>query len=409
MIFKNLFKHDLDWSVDWDNILKIPQFAKLRETPQSKTWHQEGNCWKHTILVTDTLRKILQQYDISEGSDMWIMCMSAAICHDLGKGESTKFSIEKDDWVTKNHGVIGERITRKLFHDEDIVLREKVCYMVRHHMALHHVLDNNKDTDFILTKLSHGIVSIKFMMMLNEADSLGSINEFDTIETICNKHNKLLSFCFKLCCYDNPCCLNNKSQLIRNFINYNGEVINDKNDFCVYIMVGFPGCGKSTIIERYLPNITVISRDKIRCELGINGATNENQKKVIGTKEEEDTVSNIFNKKMIDCCKNKESFILDNTNLKYNYRKDYLLKIMKYNPIVKIIYIEAPNFIESCIKRREGEIPISVYDRMEKNFDFPQLYECNELFLYKEHNNREDEIYLFDSKNSTVYEKSKFN
>jgi hypothetical protein len=69
---------------------------------------------------------------------------------------------------------------------------------------------------------------------------------------------------------------------------------------------------------------------------------------------------------------------------------------MKYNPKVKIIYIEAPNYIKDCIERRKGEIPKKVYDRMESNFDFPQLYECDELIIVKQHSDGTDETHIFN-------------
>ena len=68
---------------------------------------------------------------------------------------------------------------------------------------------------------------------------------------------------------------------------------------------------------------------------------------------------------------------------------------MKYNPKVKIIYVEAPNYIKDCIERRKDEIPKKVYDRMENNFDFPQLYECDELIIVKQHTDSKDEIHTF--------------
>ena len=395
MKFKDLFNDG--WSVNWENIEKLSWFEKLKSTQQSSVWHKEGDVYKHIRLVTEAMENILRMNGIYPGDTEWIMCMSAAICHDLGKGETTKWSDEKKDWSTKNHGVVGERITRNLFHDEDIVLREKVCYMVRHHMTLHHVFDEGKDSDKILKRLSHGIVPVKFMMMLNEADSRGSINDIETKEMICDKHNKLLEKCYTLCCYAKPYDFVEKSQLIRDFIDYQGEVVNDTNDFCVYIMCGFPGCGKSTYIKNNLSDKKIISRDIIRCELGIGGATIENDKKVVGTREEEDKVSEIFNKKMIEYCENKESFVLDNTNLKYQYRKDYLKKVMKYNPKVKIIYIEAPDFIKDCRKRRNGEISKEVYKRMNDNFDFPQLYECNELVIVKQDDFNGNQEFSFNS------------
>lgn len=392
MKFKDLFNED--WSVNGEKIAEISHFSKLQETSQSSTWHKE-DCWTHLQLVTQAMEILLKRNLIERGSENWVMCMSAAICHDLGKGETTKWSEEKNDWTTKNHGVVGERITRHLFYDEDIVLREKVCYMVRHHMTLHHVYDKPEETNKRLIKLSHGIVEMRFMILLNIADSLSSINDIETEDDIFDKEMNLTNDVSTLRCYQKPYSFIDKSQLIRDFIDYNGEVINNTNDFCVYILCGFPGCGKSTYYKEFLADNPIISRDIIRGELGINGATTTNDKKVVGTREEEDKVSEIFNKKMIEYCENKESFVLDNTNLKYQYRKDYLLKIMKYNPKVKIIYVEAPNYIKDCIERRKDEIPKKVYDRMENNFDFPQLYECDELIIVKQHTDSKDEIHTF--------------
>lgn len=393
MKFKNLFNED--WSVNWEKILTISHFSKLQETPQSSTWHKEGNVFTHLQSVTQAMERLLKRNLIEKGSENWVMCMAAAICHDLGKGETTKWSEEKNDWTTKNHGAVGERITRRLFSDEDIVLREKVCYMVRHHMTLHHVYDKSDEANKRLIKLSHGLVSMNYMILLNIADSMGSINDIETEDSIYDKEMRLMNDVSSLHCYQKPYSLIEKSQLIRNFIDYNGEVVNDTNDFCVYILCGFPGCGKSTYYREFLIDKPIISRDIIRGELGIDGATTTNDKKVVGTREEEDKVSEIFDKKMIEYCENKESFVLDNTNLKYQYRKDYLLKIMKYNPKVKIIYVEAPNFINDCIERRKGEIPKKVYDRMESNFDFPQLYECDELIIVKQQADGTEKTHVF--------------
>ena len=394
MKFKDLFNED--WSVNWEKIMKIPQFDKLMSTKQSAVWHKEGNVYLHLSLVTQAMEKLLNRNLVVVGSPAWVMCMAAALCHDLGKADTTKWSDEKNDWTTKNHGVVGERITRNLFYDEDVILREKVCYMVRHHMTLHHVYDKPEETNKRLIKLSHGLVPMNYMILLNIADSLGSINDIETEDSIYDKEMKLMNDVSSLLCYQKPYSLVEKSQLIRHFIGYDGKVINDNNDFCVYILCGFPGCGKSTYYKEFLADKPIISRDIIRGELGIAGATTTNDKKVVGTREEEDKVSEIFDRKMIEYCENKESFVLDNTNLKYQYRKDYLLKIMKYNPKVKIIYVEAPNFINDCIERRKGEIPKKVYDRMESNFDFPQLYECDELIIVKQHSDGSNKTHIFN-------------
>ena len=199
MKFKDFFNED--WSVNWKRIHKLYWFEQLSHTPQSSVWHREGCVLAHTHNTVSEIEKILSNNDIEKGSEEWIMCVMAAICHDLGKADTTKWSVEKNDWTTKNHGVVGERITRNLLFDEDIILREKICYMVRHHMTLHHVLDNPDETNKRLIKLSHGIVPIKYMLWLNEADSKGSINDIETEEFLNNKINTIYDKVCAMACY----------------------------------------------------------------------------------------------------------------------------------------------------------------------------------------------------------------
>ena len=393
MKIKDFF--DENWTIKWDDIFEIPCFDDLKLTPQSLKWYRGVSASCHTKLVPNELDKILTENNISKGSDEWILCMSAAICHDLGKSVATFYSNKRMDWSTNNHSIASEKITRNLLYDEEIEIREKICYMVRHHMVLHHIFDKPNKTDRRLIKLSHGLIPIKYMLYLNFADSIDSMNRAETEESLTNKYNKVVERCLALDCYDKPFSLVDKSQLIRDFIDCKDEIVNKNNDFSVYIMCGFPGCGKSTYIKNYLSDKTIISRDTIRGELGINGATIDNDKKVDGTKEE-DEISEIFNKKMIECCEKKESFVIDNTNLKRQYRKDYLLKIMKYNPKVNIIYVEAQNFINNCIDIRNDEISKSVYDKMNDDFDFPQLYECDRLIIVKE-NTISEKSYEYNS------------
>ena len=393
MKFKELFNED--WSVNWAKIDGLPSFEVLKQTPQSYKYHKEGNVLNHTHLVTQEMEKILsEKSDFKKGGMIWLVLMSAAICHDLGKAETTFWSEEKNDWSCKNHGAVGERITRNLFSDEEFLLRERVCYMVRQHMVLHHILDDEEKFPTKLKKLSHGLVCVKYMLWLNEADSRGSINEVEDDTDLSEKLSKIERKTDDYGCLWKPYAMVEKGHLIREFFSI-GEPLNKTQNFVVYMMCGFPGCGKSTYIKERLSDKTVISRDIIRQELGINGATIKNDKKTVGTKEQEDKVSEIFNAKVIECCEQKKSFVIDNTNLKFQYRKKYLDMVMKYNPLIKVIYVEAPDFLNDCMKRRDGEIEKKVYDRMKESFDFPQLYECDELVLVKQDDKTVKE-YLFN-------------
>lgn len=382
MLFKDFFNEDN--SINWKRVETTHEFCRLAKTPQSKIWHQEGDVLTHTKMVCAEMAKLLENNGIAKGTDVYTMSMIAALCHDLGKADTTKWSDEKNDYETKNHGIVGERITRKLFMEENIHHREMVCYMVRHHMTLHHVLDDLEKTDDRLIKLSYGLITIHTMLMLNEADSRGSKNDIETDEAITEKVCKIRERCQELDCYNGSYSRGRYYSFLKK---WNDIVTRDSDEnnheFVVYIMCGFPGCGKSTYIKNYLPNIKVISRDIIRCELGIGGATVENQKKVVGNKEEEDRVTQVSDEKIREYCEKKMSFVIDNTNLRSVYRKDILKKVLPYNPEIRIVYVEPNGGIEECMRRREGEIDRSVYERMSKSFDFPQINECNELTIVK--------------------------
>lgn len=403
MKFRELF--DKDMKPLWDKIEIIKEFAVLKNTPQSTAWHMEGNVMNHVKRVVEVMEEELFKMNVDKDSKYYLIMMSAALCHDLGKATTTKWDKEKNDWVCSHHGEAGENITRLLFYEDDFILRELVCYMVRWHMNLHHILDND-NIDEVLTIMAQGWVSIKDMLILNKCDSLGSKNDIETYEFLENRWNTIKGKAkrlgiFEMNWYDYQCrevCRerNRKDDHLllpldwRNVKEAAHEILKQeidkgnkpdwksdigKNDFfTVYMMVGLPGSGKDTLIKEYLNGIPIICRDDIRTEIGIKG------EKPQGNKEQEDKVTKIFEERMIENCKKKQSFVINNTNLKKQYRKRFLEIIRPYEPKVIYIYVEAPS-LEDNYKRREGQIKPEVIKKMALNFDFPLPSEFNYFFL----------------------------
>lgn len=124
MKFIDIIKND---EVDWDKVNTIPEFSILNETMQSQKWHKEGDVMKHTRNVVDIIKREISKENYLKR----LLFISAALCHDIGKGTTTKWDKEKNDYTSLNHGLAGEKIVRKLFFDEDTFVREEVCYMVR--------------------------------------------------------------------------------------------------------------------------------------------------------------------------------------------------------------------------------------------------------------------------------------
>ena len=385
MKFRDLFDKET-WLPNWDYIFSVEEFKVMEDCKQSSTFHKEGNVKKHTKLVTDEMLKYLKEKENITPSDntYYITMMSAAICHDLGKPSTTKFDKKKNDYATSNHGMAGAVIARKLFFDEDYVLRENVCYMIRNHMILHHILDKKGMISRKIMALSHGRVTFKDMLILNICDSLGSINDIEGHDFLEKKVAELKERAYSLGCFDKPYRFRNDYEKVDYFASNDedtaGIEINEDEcgKFTMYVMIGVPGSGKSTFIEKYLKDVVVISRDLIRTEIGISG------EKPQGNKKQEDEVTRLFNEKVMECCKEKKNFVIDNTNVKKSYRKEYTNMVKGYRPNIEYVYVEAPD-LQSYYDRREGLMPLSVIDRMWSNFDFPDPTEYNNLTIYKQY------------------------
>ena len=63
-------------------------FDSLESTDQNPKWHPEGNVWLHTLYVIDAAIEIALREKLTESQR--IILMLSAMCHDLGKPDTTK-------------------------------------------------------------------------------------------------------------------------------------------------------------------------------------------------------------------------------------------------------------------------------------------------------------------------------
>lgn len=371
---------------DWNTILSIKEFRDLGLCQQSTVWHKEGNALVHVTSVTNHMVNYFHDNGLPMNDDYYIQMVSAALCHDLGKPSTTKWEEDLQEYKTKCHGQVGARITRKLFFDEpDIELREKVCCMVKNHMTLHHILDSKKEIDKKLKRLSWNMVTVKDMLLLKHCDSLGSKNDVETPEMLDKVFNEIKENAERLDCYEKPFQFENNFERLKYFYGVENSENYDEH-FLAIIMVGLPGAGKDTFIKSFsgdnglnvnLSNLPMLCRDLIRTEIGIKG------EKPQGNKAQEDKVTDIFNKRMMELCKDHKSFIVNNTNLLKKYRQDYCKKVIEHGGTPIFVYVEAPT-LEETKKRREGQIKPEIIDNMFWRFEFPEPSECLlPMVLYK--------------------------
>ena len=387
--FKDLFNENNE--PNWDFIETIPEFKKLASTKQSSVWHKEGDALTHTKLVTQVMLDNMQEMKVDPTSEYYVMMMAAAICHDLGKGCTTKWDAEKKDWACKRHGFASARIIRTLFYHEDIDLREKVCYMARHHMTLHHIFDKPERTTKALIRLSCGLVTVQDMNILNWCDSMGSQTDEQTDEQVAERFTKIAKLCKQMKCYtERYPDFKNDWHMMEFFRNQDYKLPTDVEvpeqsnhpRLNIIVMVGVPGSGKDYYFEHECASLgmKMLSRDVIRTEIGLTGD------KPQGTKAQEEEVTKIFNERMLEYCKNAQSFVINNTNVRKEYRSVYLDMCLPYYPRIIYVYCESPDLSVNK-ERRHRMMPDKVIDRMWNDMEFPEPIEYCDGIIFKQEKN----------------------
>ena len=371
MKLNDFFDHNM--SPNWDLLLKT--FPEMETCHHSARWHKEGSVINHTRLVYNAMCERIKNVKRKDYTEWSLIMLSAALFHDIGKISTTYFDEKQGDWCCKSHGEAGEKLFRKVFFEERLDLREKVAYLIRYHMLLHHTLQKGEEKkEKELIQLMNGLIPIDDMIILHECDCRGSINEENNddyvkkhIADIQNEVNKLK--------------LEGKDNLWNN--------VSD-NTAKMYVMIGIPGSGKSTYAEALrkaektngLSSLPIVSRDVIRIEMGMCSYG----EKCIGTPKQEDEVTRLMKKKIQDCASNGMSFIIDNTSLKSKYRKEYFDYVKKYDIVPIYVYVEAPS-LEENFRRRDGEIDSTIIQRMWDGFEFPNHSECYEMWLVDQRTN----------------------
>lgn len=130
------------------------------------------------------------------------------------------------------------------------------------------------------------------------------------------------------------------------------------------VMFGLPGSGKNYKIEQngWSERYVIISRDDIREELfGDKGCHDDEEK-----------VTKVFNKRLMEAIERRDSIIINNTNLKMKYRKVFydLCSIYNYKYIVDTC--ERP--LEYIYEVRPGKQWKEIIQRMLSEIEYPIKY-----------------------------------
>lgn len=177
-LFKEVRRHLLEDekpSIYLNSLLKHPLFqeepflllSRLKQTPQSKKYHPEGDAWNHTMLVVDEAAK---RKKYSKNPEVFLF---GALLHDIGKPSTTK--MRHGRWTSYNHDREGVALARQFlsYFSVEEALIQKVCALVAFHM---HILYVTKDLPFAETERMKKEADIDEIALLGYCDRMGRTN-----------------------------------------------------------------------------------------------------------------------------------------------------------------------------------------------------------------------------------------
>ena len=362
----------LEIDIHWDYIYSIPEFAALKTLHQSPKWHSESE-WVsgHVEMVANKCKSWIEcNRNLDE--EFAVILMMSALFHDIGKATTTFLKESDNMWHHYGHEVESEKITRRILWDLGYRLREKICGIVRWHMEPFNII-RSKDPVSKIIDLQNKVYSLRSLYYMKKFDMRGSrsadpeLTKFDSILL-----DSFADICMSLNCFHSK----NNIDDIKKKIN---DLTNKKPKLTVEMYIGLPGAGKDTAIAASMSDgedRAIICRDDIRVELGFC----EEGEKYLGTNDEENKVTEVFNRKLKDAAESGKVIVLNNMNNRRKYRDAYKQMLKDYNVCWKYIYVEASE-LNKNIERRKGQIHELAFRKMVETFEFPTSDEYDELLI----------------------------
>lgn len=369
--------------LNFEFIENLDIINSMKGVQQNSLYHQEGDVHTHTVYVLFKLYYILKDADFNFISiyDKQKLLITA-LFHDIGKINTTYFDEKDQEYHCKNHGRVGANLFRQLFIEEsDIKAKEEICFMIKHHMFFHKFNKNNEIDVIKLHKIKNSLSGTLFLgfLQLHKADVMCSFKKenYNMKETVREVNEKITKILYLTIDSENVL-----KQYKETF--FGKPIFNlDKPKRNVYIMFGLSGSGKTTFVKKHSNNKKYyhISRDMIRVQLNIGGAKTENDK-VIGSREEEEKVTKLFNDTLITYLQSNDDLpiYIDNTHMSTVYMENLIELITAYNVDYKIFAITSVP-VETCMKRRGITEKDNYIQKQYDKMDVPEPWLCEVEYI----------------------------
>ena len=356
-----------NFAINWRELEdKFEWLRVLADCPQDARYHAEGNVLTHTKLVCEALVGLPQWQALPETQRS--VLFAAALLHDVAKPNATK--VEDSGAISsKGHVLQGAKMTQEILWDLNVPFkqREEVVALVKYGSLPLWFWDKSNPQQAVI-KASQ-MIRCDMLAMLAEADVRGRY---------CDDQNQLferIDF-FKEFCQENDCFTQPRSfrSAHSRFIYFQKEDKSpdyhayDDTRFQVVMMSGLPGSGKDTWIKENLPDLMVISLDRLRHQMGVEPGANQSE------------VANAAKSLAKDYMRAGESFIWNATNLNRQLRGMLINLFAAYQAEIRIVYLEK-SWTELLRRNqtRTEKVPEKVLYRMKNRLEVPTVIEAHRV------------------------------
>lgn len=340
--------------VDWGSLcLKFPVFETMKTIFSHPKWHAEGSVFEHTKMVynkgVEYIKSRCQECNIEledfiHESDDVKLILPTLLLHDIGK---TKCIIGEDGYIkSSGHEELSVQLSQEILYILPIEYRVIISCLIKMHDL----------------RYQYKTITVKKIQQRVKYIS-------DIISYYIHPCSKLINF------YDNVLSVVFRSDFygsIRSEELKDEDVEKDIRELRQYfyepemiVMVGLPGSGKNHTIQQkgWDKRHTIISRDDIRKELFGDKDCHD---------DDEGKVSDIFYKRLQCAINNRENIVINDTNLKRKYRKQFYDLCQIHNYRYKIQYCERP--LDEIFKVRTGEKWKEVIMEKLSGIEYPTNY-----------------------------------
>lgn len=367
MTWEDLTHASLDEIVAWAN--DQPWCRAMAHCQQDVGWHAEGDVWTHTKMVCAQLPK-LAEWPTLTPHEKTVLAFTA-LFHDSAKPLTSQVDPATGRVTSPKHAIKGEHLARTALRNLgcDLAVREVIARMVRFHGRPSFLLERSNPSNEVVS-LSWSVCN-KLLYLFALADTRGR----DTAEM--GRPEENLHYWKMLAeehgCFDKPYQFGNDRARFQFFRQKgsNLQYVPHEDYRCtVTMMSGLPGSGKDTWLAANRGDLSVVSLDDMRDELGIEATDNQGQ------------VAQLARKRCRELLRARTSFALNATNLLRQTRQRWIDLFADYSARIEMVYVEpALSVILEQNKRRKKSVPEDVIVGLANKLEPPTWTETHGLII----------------------------